>query len=79
MGAQGTTTGRADVRERDETAPLPATLHDDPARSDEWDPVDRLTRPQRLRCSSNRHPARPCRRRAGPSHAPSGSSSSSAC
>ncbi len=45
MGAQGTTTGRADVRERDDTAPLPATLHDDPARSDRWDPVDRLHAP----------------------------------
>lgn len=41
MGAQGTTTGRADVRERDETAPLPATLHDDVTRPDEWDRVDR--------------------------------------
>lgn len=45
MGAQGTTTGRADVRERDDTAPLPATLHDDPARSEEWGPVDRLHAP----------------------------------
>jgi len=45
MGAQGTTTGRTDVRERDDTAPLPATLHDGPPRPGEWDRRDRVDRP----------------------------------